>query len=194
MKNLLQLFALVILGIAGTTACNNTPKKPDAKESAENKNDSKFENTPREDVAAFLVDAAEISLLEIELGKMMVTNGTLQDVKAMGNMMQSEHQAMYDEVKALAAKRNISIPAALSEKGKEHYRKLAEKRQGAEMDKAYCDMMIDGHKDAIHEFEKASGETDKDAEVSAWATNSLPALHKHLDHAKHCKDLLDKRS
>ncbi|QXU43716.1 DUF4142 domain-containing protein [Pedobacter sp. D749] len=49
---------------------------------------------------------------------------------------------------------------------------------GASFDKAYVDMMIADHQDAVSLFEKATQSTD--VEVKAYANKYLPVLKKHL--------------
>ncbi|MGN8054909.1 DUF4142 domain-containing protein [Pedobacter sp. 22163] len=54
------------------------------------------------------------------------------------------------------------------------------KLSGASFDKAYVEMMITDHQNAVALFEKASKSTDND--VKAYANKYLPVLKKHLKH------------
>ena len=51
---------------------------------------------------------------------------------------------------------------------------------GASFDKAYVEMMVVDHQNAVALFEKASKSTDND--VKAYANKYLPVLKKHLKH------------
>ncbi len=42
----------------------------------------------------------------------------------------------------------MAIPVTLNDMGKSDYDNLV-KKTGKDFDKTYCDMMVDGHKDAI---------------------------------------------
>lgn len=185
------LSALMAAACAFTSCKNNdTSNNEDQKEMAEEHNEAKFETRADEKDAEFLVDAATISLEEIRLSQIAATNGKLQDVKDLAAMMIADHQKAYDQLKDLAAKKQITIPAALPDKEKEEADKLSGK-MGKEFDKDYCDKMVNGHKDAITKFEKASTDA-ADADIRMWATEMLPSLRKHLDHAMACREKCDK--
>ena len=175
------------LGMGFLTSCSNdnskvnrTANNEDPKENAEEHNDAKFTKGAEND-AQFLVDAADINLMEVKAGKLAETNGTSKEVRDLGTMMDNAHQKAYDDLVAMAKKKNISVPADLSDKSQKDVNNLSEKR-GTEFDKDFCDAMVSGHKDAIDKFEKASKEST-DPEIQAWAASMLPALRMHLDHA-----------
>ncbi len=164
-------------------SCNN-PKPEDSKEVAEEHNDAKFSNA-KEDDAKFLVNAAEINLKEIELGKLAQTRGTTNHVKELGKMMETEHSKSLVDLQALAAKKQITIPTTLTEEGISANKKLMDYK-ASKFDKEYADMMVGGHKDAISIFEKASTNA-QDADIRNWATSMLPAFRKHLDQSIICQ-------
>jgi putative membrane protein len=162
-----------------TSGTDTTANVTNDKE-AEKRNDAKF-NKDNEDNAQFVVDAENINLEEINLGQLAESRGTSADVKDLGSMMNKDHKKAYDELATLAAKKNISVPASLSDKAKSNYDKLNGKN-GSDFDKEFADMMVDGHKDAISRFEKATKDVT-DSDIQAWASNMLPALRSHLDHS-----------
>ncbi len=185
-KNTLFSLAIIALGF-GITSCNNSSKpETDSKEVAEDANEEKFETRKSEKDAQFLVDAAEINLKEIELGKLAQNTSKNADVQALGKMMVEDHTKVLDELKALAEKEQITIPASLTEKGMDDHKKLSEKT-GNDFDKEYCDMMVKGHKDAIDKFEKAAKDSE-DSDIKSWAAAKLPGLHTHLDHSQKCEE------
>lgn len=191
LKDIKKLFfdGMLIVIIMGLTlaACNNNAQTPeDTKEVAEESNEAKFDDNEQENDAEFLVDAAEINLEEIELGKLAQTNGVTAEVKDMGKMMVDHHTNTFNELKDLASRKSMTIPTSLTEENLEDYKKLSDKT-GNDFDKEYCDMMVKGHKDAIDRFEKASNKAN-DAEIKQWASTTLPALRTHLEHAEACKD------
>ena len=52
-------------------------------------------------------------------------------------------------------------------------------------------MMVNGHKDAITMFDKASTESI-DEDIKAWAIAMLPVFRTHLDHAITCQEKCEK--
>jgi putative membrane protein len=171
--------------IIGETACNNDGKITDTKEAAEEANEVKFDNTNTEKDAKFLVSAAEISLEEIKLGQLAQQKGTITEVKELGKMMEQAHTKAMAQTDTLAKQMLITIPASPTENALEAYKKLNTK-SGSDFDKAYCDMMVKGHKDAIELFEKASSDLNN-ADIRQWAADMLPDLRTHLNHAVECQ-------
>lgn len=181
------LFAALSFSLA---SCKND-KPADTEEAAEESNEAKFDNVDesKEKDSEFLVDAAELNLAEIQLGK-LAQRSTNTDVKAHGKMMEDEHTKAFNELKVLAEAKGITIPMSVTEDGMEEYNKLNDKK-AVDFDKAYIDMMVDGHKDAISKFEKIAQESN-DAEIKDWAMKTLPALKMHLDHTTVIQDKMKK--
>ncbi len=160
------------------SSSRNKMTDQDSKENAEDHNDAKFSQNAEKD-AQFLVEAADISLKEIEVAKLASTKGNMKEVRDLGAAIQHDHQMAYDEITGLARKKNISVPTVMSDSYKRDYNDLSDKR-GNEFDKDLCDAMVSEHKTAIDKFEKASKEST-DPDIQAWASNQLPSLRMHLD-------------
>lgn len=177
-------FSLVALAFAITAAsCNNgDDKKMDSKDTAKDMNDQKFDSTNKEDDAKFAVTAADGGLLEVKLGQLAQANGSSAGVKSFGKMMVDDHSKAGDELKALAQKYNITLPAILSDDSRKTYNDIAAKK-GTDFDKAYTSDMIDDHENDIKLFQK---EADKgnNAELKSWAAKTLPTLQHHLESIK----------
>lgn len=181
--------ALIIIFL---NSCKNETKQEDPKEVAEDANETKFDSIDsKEDDSQYLVDQAAINLEEIEVGKLAQTKSTNAEVKKFGKMLVDEHTKSASEVSALAKTKNFTLPTSLSEDGQDKYNKLNEKT-GVDFDKKFADMMVDGHEKAIDKMKKAA-ENAKDPDVRQWASNSIPVLTTHLEHAKVLKESLDKK-
>lgn len=190
LKSTMLQATLIITTIIGTSSCTNN-KPENTKDVAEEHNDAKFDNNKNEKDAQFLVNIAEINREEISLGQLAQQSGRITHIKELGKMMEDAHTKSLADVTALAKSKNISLPDALTDNGKAAYKKLNDK-SGNDFDKAYADMMVSEHKDAISLFEKASTEST-DLEIRAWATASLPALRTHLDHSMMSQKKCDKK-
>ncbi len=128
---------------------------------------------------------ADGGMLEVKLGQLAKANGTAASVKALGSMMVTDHSKANDELKALAQKNSISLPAALSEKSQNIYDGLAAKK-GADFDKAYAAQMVDDHNDAINKFQ-SEADSGQNADLKAFAAKTLPTLKHHLEMSKSTK-------
>ena len=197
MKRKNQFLRSGVLGIASAiallmvtfTSCNNRNPN-DTKEVAEEHNEAKFANAKQDD-ADFLVNASEINLEEIETGRLAQTRGTTARVRELGKTMETEHTKASDELKALAAKKQITIPTTLTDDGLSNNKKLIDTKD-SDFDKDYVDMMVSGHKDAISKFEKASTDAS-DADIRSWAESMLSPLRQHLDDFLTYKNQLEKK-
>ena len=138
--------------------------------------------------ADFVMKAADGGMMEVELGKMAQQQAQSARVKKFGAMMVSDHSKANDELKSIAASKNITLSDSLSEKHRKDVDDLREKK-GTDFDKAYMKLMVDDHKKDVDEFEDASKE-QKDADIKAFAGKTLPVLQMHLDSAKAINDVL----
>jgi len=174
------IYALLLtVVVISAPSCSNKNKPEDTKDVVENNNADEKKDEQ------FLVDAAQINLEEIKLGQLAQQNSTMPEVREMGKMMEIDHTKCLSDLKALADKKSILIPTSTTKESEEIYEKLVN-LSGAEFDKKYCAMMVDGHKNAISEFEKAVVDSN-DPDIRAWASETLPALRKHLDHVLNCQ-------
>jgi putative membrane protein len=184
-KTILQTaFVAFILLLA---SCGFDQKPKDSKDIAEEKNKERFDYKNREKDAQFLVDVAAINLKQIQLGQLAQQKGTTSHVKELGKMMEDAHTKSQRDLTALAARKSITIPTSATNDAMEVYKNLNEK-SGKDFDKAYADMMVSRHKDAIAVYEKAT--TDGfDADIKNWAIATLPVLRTNLNHSLECQKL-----
>jgi putative membrane protein len=127
----------------------------------------------------FVADAATGGMMEVELGNLAQQKAKNQRVKDFGKMMVDDHTQANNTLKDIASRKNIAVPATITDDQKKEMDKLS-KKSGADFDKAYVDMMVEDHKKDIDAFKKA---TDKvgDNDIKNFVTNTLPTLQKHLD-------------
>jgi putative membrane protein len=159
-------------------ACDspNTAKE-DSTEVAEEQNEEKLASDDAEDDADFLVKAASGGMLEVELGKMALQKASSPGVKKFAQQMVNDHGKANEELKALAAKKNITLPTTPGDEAQEHINDLA-KYSGAEFDKKYMELMHKDHQEDLDLFKEAA-EDAEDAEVKAFAAKTLPVLTSH---------------
>ena len=130
----------------------------------------------------FMKEAAMGGMAEVELGKMASTKATNAEVKKFAQMMVTDHSKANDELKALASKKGIALPAEVDSTHKSAMERLT-KATGADFDKDYVEHMVDDHEKDVSAFEnKAKNATDPD--IKAFAEKTLPTLRKHLEAIK----------
>ena len=105
-------------------------------------------------------------------------------------MMIKDHTAAADTLKMIAAKKNLTLPADLSNDSQKDLADL-QKKTGKDFDKAYLKMMVSDHKKVISAFEDES-KNGSDADIRAFADNTLHTLRHHLDEAQKCEKMESK--
>ncbi|MDB5276328.1 MAG: hypothetical protein JWR61_1283 [Ferruginibacter sp.] len=197
MKNVKS--ALFIAVIAMAQACNsgsNTDSVKAANEANDNKDSAstaakmdtatsatKMNTMPVDkDDADFAVKAANGGMMEVQLGNYAQQNAVSKRVKDFGAMMVKDHTKANEELKSIAASKNITLPSSIGSDAQKDMDDLM-KKKGNDFDKAYMNMMLDDHKNDVKEFEKAAKDC-KDPEIKTFAGKTLPVLLAHLDSTK----------
>jgi putative membrane protein len=126
----------------------------------------------------FMKTAAHGGMAEVEMGKLAAQNAADPEVKKFGQQMVADHGKANTELKTLAGKKNVSLPADLGS----HQSDLDELKglSGADFDKAYVKAMVDDHETDVKEFESQANNSS-DPDVKAFAAKTLPVLKRHLE-------------
>jgi putative membrane protein len=122
-------------------------------------------------------------MTEVELSKVAQTKATNPRLKSFADMMVTDHTKANDQLKQMAAAKNITLPANLSDASQKKLDNLNKKDAGKDFDKAYMDDMLDGHKNAVDKLTKGSNDL-KDADLKNFATQVLPTVQMHQDSIK----------
>lgn len=135
-----------------------------------------------DDVTEFINEALQSGAMEVELGQLAQSKASNPRVKTFGAMMVKDHTAAGDELKVIAAQKNIVTAQVLEG---DHLKDVEElkKESGENFDKKYIKMMLSAHRKDIRRFEDMA-EDDEDAALKAFASKTLPKLKMHLDSAK----------
>jgi len=125
----------------------------------------------------FVMDAATGGMAEVQLGKLAADKATNPDVKQFGQRMADDHSKANDELKALASKESIDLPASLDAKHQATVDRLS-KLSGADFDKAYVKEMVKDHDMDVKEFQKEA-QNGQNTSVRDFASKTLPTLQEH---------------
>lgn len=144
------------------------------------------EPLPRKvDDKKFAKDAALGGLTEVELGKLAAQKASNDAVKQFGQRMVDDHSKANDQLKQIASKSNIEVPASLDSKHQSRVDKLA-KLSGPAFDKAYVKDQLKDHERDVDDF-KSEAQSGSDANVKQFAMETLPTLQEHLSAVKDLK-------
>lgn len=134
------------------------------------------------DTGAFVSNASQSDMYEIQAAKIAETRSKNADVKAFAKQMVTDHTAMMNAMKPL-------IQAA----GQAPADKLDQRRQGfidnlksakdADFDKTYIDQQVAGHEEALS-LMQGYAKDGSDAGLKGGASKAIPKVQMHLDKAK----------
>ena len=121
-------------------------------------------------------------MAEVQLGKLAQDNAGSKAVKEFGLQMASDHAKANDKLKEIAASKDVELPTSPAKK-EQAFEDKFQTMSGSNFDKAYISHMVADHRMDIAEFEKEA-KNGKDAEVKAFASETLPTLREHLKMAQ----------
>ena len=166
---------LSIISISFSSFAQRTDPVKKANESNEAKEDNKLVS---EDVADFLVKSADARMMDAREGKLATQKATSQALRDYGKLMMKDQAMLLEKIKALAAKKHVTLPADVSNKKAEGREDLAEE-SGKDFDKKFVKMITIDHERDVKMFQKAIEQDDED--VRAFAQKYLPLIQSHLD-------------
>ena len=131
---------------------------------------------------AFVDTAAQTDMTEAHLGQLAADQAASQGVKDYAQMLVTDHTNDYKVLTAAATKAGLTVPKGLDAK---HEKMVApfEKLHGKAFDHKYIQTMVAGHTAALEAYTKESKD-GTNADIKAYATQTLPTLEKHRDAAK----------
>jgi putative membrane protein len=130
-----------------------------------------------------LSDLAMANMAEIETAKLALQKTQSDRVKSFAQQMVDDHSKGLDEVRKVAAARNVTLPTELDAKHKAMAVKL-EKLSGDKFDRTYMEQAgVKAHKEA-HQLVSKGETSAQDSEVKALVTRLQPTIHQHLNNAE----------
>lgn len=134
----------------------------------------------------FVTQAAISDMAEIESSKLALAKGDAKD-KTFAEKMIKDHTETSSELKALVSggKVKANLPMAMDSAHQAKIDKL-KNLSGADFKKAYDDMQVAAHKDAVSLFDRYA-KSGENADLKAFAAKTLPHLQMHLKMAEDLK-------
>lgn len=148
---------------------------------------------------AFVEDLGNAGMAEVQLGTLAKDRAASPEVKQFAEMMVRDHSASGEELKQIASRHAVAMPAQLDEKHRETMDRLSGIR-GQDFDRAYMRIMVDSHEEVIDRLQTRANEdrfgdnkgavqperadNPVEASLNEWAAKKLPTTRHHLDEAK----------
>ena len=173
-----------------TTPSNSNPgRSPQSPTTPSNNNPGRSPNSPAGGQTSpnslssrdrtFVMQAGQLGMMEVELGRLAVERGSSAGVKQYGQQMVEEHTRANQELMQFAMQKKVELPTEMSTQTTAMIDRLSG-LSGTSFDTAYKQAMIDSHNQAIALFQ-AQSQQGQDPQLKAWATQKLPNLQAHLE-------------
>jgi len=189
MKIIYQILAiaasLVLISCNESRRGNDGNLNEERNEAAEESNTDKFAGKKQRD-ADFIYDAVASNYGEIKLAELANQRSRTENVKAIAQMLLTDHTSALNELKTLAQAKAISIPVEESDGSKRKLENMA-KESGEDFDKEWVGEMLDMHETSIDLFEKRLEDTE-DTELKAFINKTLPVLRQHREDLESCEE------
>ena len=122
---------------------------------------------------------------EVRLGRLAQERASNAEVRAFGAMIVEKHTVAGTELKRIANRHDVT------QDPNDAFERLS-KLKGREFDRAYLELMIDEHEDAVKAIEDKARDDDEHADVKDWAGKTLPEVRQHLERARTLRERLDR--
>lgn len=133
------------------------------------------------DADDFVDEASAKGIAEVESAKLALEKSTSTDVKSFAQKMITDHTSANMQLAGIASRKKLEVAdeAELATKAKKF---VLEQRDGESFDEAYANNQVTAHEETIELFQQAA--VSDDAEIAAFAKETLPKLQHHLKMAK----------
>jgi putative membrane protein len=159
-KKMILAAAFVSLAAVGFAGCSSEDKKS----------------------GEFLQKSAHGAPMEVELGKLVAARATRDDVRRFAQTMVEDHTREMDELRQLAAKKNMTLDFTPDKEKREKIEEIKQK-SGSSLDTDCVEWMVKDHTEDVDSVKKQA-ESGTDADVKAFAAKSLPMMQHHLEMAR----------
>ena len=136
---------------------------------------------PPVSTGAYVAQAANSDMYEIQAGELAAKNGQSQQVKDFGRMMVTDHTKSSQDMKAMVTRANLGTqpPARLDAEHQAMIDRL-KAAKGEAFDREYMTQQMAAHRKALalHQGYAQSGDN---TELKGFATQVIPVIQKHHD-------------
>ena len=134
------------------------------------------------DTGAFVSNASQSDLYEIEAAKIAQTRSKNPDIKAFAKQMITDHTALMNSMKPLAQAAG-QTPADKLDQRRQGFIDNLKSASDADFDKTYLDQQVAAHEEALS-LMQGYAKDGSDAGLKGGASKAIPKVQMHLDKIK----------
>lgn len=134
------------------------------------------------DTDAFVQNAVEGNMYEIQAAKIAAERSASADVKAFAKMMVTDHTALQNQLQPLITKAGKTAPTELDQR-RQGFLDNLKAASATDFNKVYLDQQVAAHEETLT-LMKGYADNGDNAELKAAAAKTAPKVQAHLDKAK----------
>jgi putative membrane protein len=169
---------------------SDVPSNKSGTDKTADKSKSTKEKMAADDLQAMAM-IHHVNQMEIDMGKQAQLKGSTQGVKDYGKMLVKDHQSADKDLLALAKKNGATIPMfkptdEADQKDEKDTKEMAahiKTLKGADFDKEFLNMMVQGHEKVLAKVDTLSSSV-ANTDLQTMLKDLKPALQKHADQAR----------
>jgi putative membrane protein len=182
MKTRLLLASAAALALAACGSQEDAGEAPAAEDTAALAPDPAADPDPSTP-QGFVAMAASSDMYEIEAGRLAQEMGESQETKDFGAMMEEDHTASSEKLKAAVSQGGASLSAPPQMLPKHQQQLDALRSAGDDFDSVYAQQQVAAHQEALGLLESQAG-SGTVASLKAFASETAPIVEGHLEHAR----------
>ena len=133
---------------------------------------------------AFIDKAVNLNRFKVAIASQAIERSKNDDVKQFAQTLLTDHRRVLEEIEQAATAKKLILPAKMDENHASILKSMSE-LSGTDLNKAFKDVVIKSHEDAIALFEMGAGQNGiNDPELKTWASEKIQPLKIHLESAK----------
>jgi putative membrane protein len=126
---------------------------------------------------SFLKDAAEANLAEVKMGELTIKTTKNPEIKTFAQKMITDHRALYNGMKPVAAKAGVTLPTSPSLTADATYAKL-KVLTGETYDKSYVKSMVSDHHEDLDKM-KQENQATNNPDIKALTEKASTVIAGH---------------
>ena len=142
----------------------------------------KYDSRRKQNDAAFLIQVSNDLTLEAQLAELAVKKAASPGVKEFAVSVLTDHRIAMDEMREMASRVSVDLPAEISAVHRKKYLQIAQKN-GLQFDRAFCTFLSQNNTVLLKKFERIAQDGSSEV-LRDWAFGKLGILRRHIAMAR----------
>lgn len=135
------------------------------------------------DASAFTQKATAAGIAEVELSRVAAQRASSEAVRKFAQIMVDDHKRTNEALATLARRKHLPVASAPEPQQKKNADEVLQ-ANGDDFDRAYVELMVQEHRQAVDLFERAAQQKALDNDLRYFAEKTTATLRHHQESAE----------